>query len=43
MRDNIVRAKIKQWRPRGMTLLTCLTDLEMLRSSAQTLGRALHA
>jgi 2-keto-3-deoxy-L-rhamnonate aldolase RhmA len=35
--------QIKQWRLRGMTLLSCLTDLEMLRNSAQALGKALHA
>jgi 2-keto-3-deoxy-L-rhamnonate aldolase RhmA len=34
--------QIKRWRMRGMTLLTCLTDLEMVRNSAQALARALN-
>lgn len=35
--------QIKRWRARGMTVLSCLTDLEMVRNSAQALAKALHS
>lgn len=35
-------AQIKMWQQRGMTLLSCLTDLEMLRTSAQNLVKELR-
>lgn len=35
-------AQIKQWRARGMTLLSCLTDLEMMRNAAHALRAALR-
>jgi len=35
-------AQIKMWQARGMTFLSCLTDLEMLRHSAYHLVKALH-
>ncbi len=34
--------QVKRWRARGMTFLTCLTDLEMMRNSAQALAKALR-
>ncbi len=34
--------QIKRWRLQGMTLLSCLTDLEMLRNSSQALVEALR-
>ncbi|CAG0970464.1 2-dehydro-3-deoxyglucarate aldolase [Anaerolineae bacterium] len=35
-------AVIKQWQARGMTFLSCLGDLEMLRNSAYALNKALR-
>ncbi len=35
-------AQIKAWRARGMTFLSCLTDLEMMRNSAHALVNALQ-
>jgi 2-keto-3-deoxy-L-rhamnonate aldolase RhmA len=34
---------VKQWQARGMTFLSCLADLEMLRNSAYALNKALRA
>jgi 2-keto-3-deoxy-L-rhamnonate aldolase RhmA len=33
---------VKQWQSRGMTFLSCLGDLEMLRNSAYALNKALR-
>ncbi len=35
-------AQIKMWQARGMTLLSCLTDLEMMRNAARALREALR-
>jgi 2-keto-3-deoxy-L-rhamnonate aldolase RhmA len=35
-------AQIKMWQARGMTLLSCLTDLEMLRNATQNLVKELR-
>jgi hypothetical protein len=33
---------VKQWQSRGMTFLSCLGDLEMLRNAAYALNKALR-
>ena len=36
-------AAVKRWRARGMTFLSCMADLEMLRNSARALNAALRS
>lgn len=35
-------AQIKMWQARGMTLLSCLTDLELMRNAVQNLAKELR-
>ena len=35
-------AQIKMWQSRGITMLSCLTDLEMMRNAAQNLAKELR-